>query len=442
MSFTHALATNRYGEADIIVSTNLANGTHSTLTSAMAAAVSGQTIFLRDSVTENVTVTPGVNIAAWAAGTLNTPTITGTLTMTGAGTSTISGIRLQTNSAALISVTGSANSVMHLYNCYLNMTNNSGITFSTSGTGAQVHLLNSRGDLGTTGIALFVHTSGGNLSIVNTIINNSGLSSTANTCSSGSVTLLDGAFLPNPLTFSGTGRISAKFSEIDSSATNSTSLTTASGTNNVLEYVRLSSGSATPLSVGGTLTVNGLILHHTNATAVTGAGTLVYSSIFQSSTVGTISANTNTGKSIDTGSISFNQEANALSSYVLGSWTPTITGSTSNPTPTYTVQVGRYVKIGQLVWVTCTVNVSALTGGTGRIEVSGLPFTSQNTANQFPIFSGIFVTTTISRLILEMVPNSNIAGFFFIAEGGSTAVALPQTTTTQITFAGCYQSAT
>jgi len=296
MTFTHALSTNRYGEADLIVSTSAANGTHTTLASAMSAAVSGQTIFLRDSVTENVTITPGVNISAWAGGALNTPTIIGTLTMTGAGTSTISGIRLQTNSAALIAVTGSANSRLLLDDCYLNMTNNTGITFSTSGTTSQIQLSSCRGDLGTTGIAIFSHSSAGNLSIVNTIINNSGASSTANTCSAGTLTLISQTFLPNPITMSGTGAFTGKFFEIDTSATNVTCLTTVSGTTNLVQFGRLSSGTATPLSVGGTVNSDAIILNHSNATAISGAGTLVYNSIFQDATVGALTTTTLTPK--------------------------------------------------------------------------------------------------------------------------------------------------
>lgn len=118
MTFTRALSTNNYGPAKFIVASSSANGTHSTLASAMAVATSGDTIFLRDSVTENVTLTPGVNISSWGSGSSLNATgrasITGTLTMTGAGSCTISGIQLQTNAAALLAVTGSAASVVNL----------------------------------------------------------------------------------------------------------------------------------------------------------------------------------------------------------------------------------------------------------------------------------------------------------------------------------------
>ena len=94
MGFTHALSTNNYGPSKFVVATSAANGTHTTLASAMSDASAGDTIFIRDSVTENVTITPGVNIASYYGSADDSPAITGTLTMTGAGTSFLSGLRL------------------------------------------------------------------------------------------------------------------------------------------------------------------------------------------------------------------------------------------------------------------------------------------------------------------------------------------------------------
>ncbi len=181
MAFTHALSTNRYGTADLIVSSDASQGTHTTLAGAMADAVSGQTIFLRTSVTENVTLTAGVNIDSWTGGTLNTPTITGKLTMTTAGTCNISGIRLQTNSDFILAVTGSAASIVNLNNCYLNITNNTAISYTSSDATSEINIANSSGNIGTTGIALFAQTSAGSLNFSNFFLRNTGGSSTAST---------------------------------------------------------------------------------------------------------------------------------------------------------------------------------------------------------------------------------------------------------------------
>ena len=72
--------------------------------------------------------------------------------------------------------------------------------------------------------------------------------------------------------------------------------------------------------------------------------------------------------------------ANLLDDYEEGSWSPTITMSTTNPSVTYSRQNGSYVKVGTIV--TCHFNIYAtsLSGGSGNVQLSNLPFTSTNTA--------------------------------------------------------------
>lgn len=290
-----------HGVAKWVVHPTANVGTHTTIASAITSAVSGETIFITPGTyTENLTLKAGVNLTAFECDSSFNGTgkviISGTCTMTTAGTVTISGIQLQTNSAELLAVTGSAASIVNLNNCYLNITNNTGITLSSSSSSARINIRTSNGNLGTTGIAIFSHSSAGNLTFNNTTMSNSGGSSTANTCSSGTVTMIT-AFIGNPITFSGTGSLTTcKYSEIDSSGTNSTALTTVSGQTHRLDFVRLASGTATPFSAGGTNQTNALLLDHSNATAISGAGTLTYNSIFQNNTVGALTTTTLTPK--------------------------------------------------------------------------------------------------------------------------------------------------
>lgn len=291
VTFTHAIGINRYGEADLIVSTTAANATHTTLSSAMSAAVSGQTIFLRDSVTENVTLTAGVNISAWTGGSLNTPTITGTLTMTTAGTCNISGIRLQTNSAVVLAVTGSAASIVNLFNCYLNCTNNTAITYSTSSGSSGINIYNCIGDLGTTGIGLFAHSASGTMYIENTNFTNSGGSSTANTCSSG-ILNCDRVQFSNPVTFSSTGTGTFEYSRITTTAQNITSLNGNGGATSY-KWCRFDSGSASSISCSGS--ANKFIdcqIESSNTNAITGVGTISYSNLTFSGTSSQINTTT------------------------------------------------------------------------------------------------------------------------------------------------------
>lgn len=137
--------------------------------------------------------------------------------------------------------------------------------------------------------------------------------------------------------------------------------------------------------------------------------------------------------------ISFNSGTDTLSVYSNGTWTPTITGSTGNPTPTYTAQTGTYRKIGDMVYISCFITVSALTGGTGNFEISGLPFTSVNVTTEQAWFAGLFVNTTTFRMMVKVQPNATKTTIY-VGDGGAGSFQLPQTATTQISFAGFYQS--
>jgi hypothetical protein len=64
----------------------------------------------------------------------------------------------------------------------------------------------------------------------------------------------------------------------------------------------------------------------------------------------------------------------------IASYTPEITGSTGNPTITYTTQVGRYHSNGLIVNFTFVITINTFSGGTGDLRVS-LPVASLNTTS-------------------------------------------------------------
>ncbi len=285
MTFTHALSTNNYGTAKFIVSSSAANGTHTTIAAALTAASSGDTIFIRPGTyTENLTLVAGVNLSAYDCDAL-TPnvTIVGKLTATFAGTSSISGIRLQTNSDNYLVISGSSNTVINLIECYLNASNATGITFSTSGTLAILRISECFGDLGTTGIKVFDHSSAGNLFILYSKFTNSGGSSTASTQSAGG---LDIKFsdMRSPITTSGT---TAGFTFydffIDTGAQNVTAVTHGSTEANgaSMQSCFIGSGSASAISVSASalLKARDCIVLASNTNAITGAGSITYSNI-------------------------------------------------------------------------------------------------------------------------------------------------------------------
>lgn len=67
-------------------------------------------------------------------------------------------------------------------------------------------------------------------------------------------------------------------------------------------------------------------------------------------------------------------DPNTLDDYEEGTWTPSLGG-----TATYTVQTGRYTKVGRFVHISAQVTVNSIgSGSTGTI--SGLPFTAGGVA--------------------------------------------------------------
>jgi len=74
--------------------------------------------------------------------------------------------------------------------------------------------------------------------------------------------------------------------------------------------------------------------------------------------------------------------AELLDDYEEGTWTPVYQGTSSPGAGTYTRQNGVYVKIGNLVYASCTIGISAHTG-TGAAEVHGLPFQALNNTGNY-----------------------------------------------------------
>ena len=67
-------------------------------------------------------------------------------------------------------------------------------------------------------------------------------------------------------------------------------------------------------------------------------------------------------------------DANTLDDYEEGTFTPTVIGSTTAGTATYSTQTGIYTKVGRLVTVSIFLGWSGGTG-TGSLQFTGLPFT-------------------------------------------------------------------
>jgi hypothetical protein len=93
------------------------------------------------------------------------------------------------------------------------------------------------------------------------------------------------------------------------------------------------------------------------------------------------------GMAIDFGSVAGGTgtpatDAGLLNDFERGSFTPSFTSTGTAPTLTYLAQVGTYTKVGNLVTCHGRVRVNAVTGaGTGSLQITGLPFATQNVSN-------------------------------------------------------------
>ncbi len=400
MTFTHALSTNNYGTAKFIVSSSAANGTHTTIATALTSASSGDTIFIRPGTyTENLTLKAGVNLAAYDCDAL-TPnvTISGTCTLTVAGTVAISGIRLQTNSANLLAVTGSAASVVWLTNCYLNCTNNTGISFTSSDAGATIHIERCLGNIGTTGISLFTASSAGQIGIDYTSITNSGGSTTASTSSATLINVTNSNFNV-PFTTSSTGAVN--FNNVVVAVTNTTCITTAgTAATNTISNGQFVSGTASAISVGSgtTLAIFASVINSSNTNAITGAGTLVHSGLsFASSSL------------INTTTVTNNPFGRTQS------FTPVLAFGGSTTAFAYTTQIGYCALVGNIAFINIDILLSTKGSGTGNVTLSGLPFTSLSTG-----------TTGVCNIIINQFYNgsslTNFNGSLSVDSGATTGL--------------------
>jgi hypothetical protein len=108
-----------------------------------------------------------------------------------------------------------------------------------------------------------------------------------------------------------------------------------------------------------------------------------------------------------------------LDHYDEGSFTPVVRGDGNAGVHSYGSQIGRYVRIGNLV--VCMWSVSITTVGTagnamtGTSQIGGLPFTASNVAISFPGFlrhiSGADWTASMTMMACEVIGNSTV-GYF------------------------------
>ena len=162
--------------------------------------------------------------------------------------------------------------------------------------------------------------------------------------------------------------------------------------------------------------------------------------------VGTTSATANGGVLQISNGITFPgtqsacSDPNTLDDYEEGTFTPTIAGSTTTGVGTYTLQSGKYVKVGGKVYVEVAMTWTAHTG-TGNIWFAGLPFTSATTGNGAGVSLGRVnnIALTANNVLLAYVAtNTTIAPLRQYPVGGGAEAQVPMNTAGEVNFSATY----
>lgn len=167
-----------------------------------------------------------------------------------------------------------------------------------------------------------------------------------------------------------------------------------------------------------------------------GSATNVYSNLTKNTTATRYLANTGTNNNPNWDQVTLTTGA---SDYTTGTFTPTVTGSLSNPTVVYTSQVGSYTRIGNIVFFQVYVSMSTFTGGTGLIQISSLPFTCENVTNHQYMCAGTWLQTNYFRMVCNVLPNTTDMIIFVVDGAISSAQTLPAAAISEFRVSGFYR---
>lgn len=259
MAGSYTTCDDNYGVTSYIVDATAGNGNFTTiaaaLTAASAASFQGDIFIRPGTYNENPALVSGINLVAWpsdsSVNSVCQVIIKGKCTFSSAGTVTISGVQLQTNSDFCLAVTGSAASIVNLKLCFINCLNNTGISYTSTSASSQVNVFFCTGDIGTTGITMFAHSSSGTMAIQDCKITNSGSTTTQSTHSAGTM-VIELSKLNFPINVSSAANFSSNHVNFDCFNINAVPFTFSSSAATGQNFCNFTGGSAASVSVSTT----------------------------------------------------------------------------------------------------------------------------------------------------------------------------------------------
>jgi len=254
---------------------------------------------------------------------------------------------------------------------------------------------------------------------------------------------IDGSLYANSnFITTGSARIDGTLSAVDitsstlagavaaSTLTSSSTVTLSSTT----QTITIGSGQTTgPILIGGTTATGTITVGQSSGTQsvnISGAPIVLTKGQLQFPATQNASAN-----------------ANTLDDYEEGTFTPTLTGSSSNPVYTASLTEGRYTKIGRLVNFSILIIVTGVSSqGSGTIQISGLPFTNASNGYANPVIIGYndvwdtaFPSCFFSGVHLVPQPTGVTQA---AASWGATSSSQSNLSTGYLSISGTYSTAT
>jgi len=278
-------------------------GTYTTIQSAITAVSAGQTIYVRPGIyTENLTMKAGITICGMTGDAYNNSIIIiGTITCTYSGRSTLTGLNLQATTSNGIILSGAAGTELIVKGCTIYQYSQAGVHYSyqSSNNANSVKFYDCYFD--TDAFGAWFDISAGRVQLLSCLFVNSGGSIQPNLMSGGEITLSNTTYgientILMPWTVSG-GIFSVLSSTLNGGVTTSgtSSLEVnnsrifytgvcftvgGSGTNNIFNSTIYSSTfSSISVDTARSCNIGGLLVESTNASPITGAGTIYYGGI-------------------------------------------------------------------------------------------------------------------------------------------------------------------
>ena len=331
-----------------VVDPTLDRGTHQTITAALAAASTGDTIFVRPGTyIENITLVPGISICGMPGTEGIAKTIlNGKITQTATGTASVSHLRIVGNGDVCLDIGGSGTIQTLFQNCWFFFSDADCFTCNNANASPNFRECNFN-QLADT-LDMYNITACNDIQFLNcNYFNSSSLPGTSN-ISAGLVRFIYTRIMNQKFTSSSTANIQGRYSQFITYEQNVTPITTAgTGANHEFEMCYFRTGSATAIvcGAGTTVVLDNISINSTNTTQITETGTVYYYANMYQNTA---------------------------------SFTPALSGSSGAPTVGYTSQLGKYTRIGNRVDIKVFLDLSSRSGGSGDAIITGLPFTSSN----------------------------------------------------------------